>query len=137
MANEESKAKPRVRKTAPTIRERAEAEQAKVEKKSKPGRIRPVLAKAKTPFKKVKRPSFGWIPSPIKTVGRKVGKVLSWLAPRYFVNAWRELRLVVWPSRRETWRLTGAVFIFATVFGAAVFGVDKLLDTIFKHFVLK
>ena len=133
MADEQPKHQPRIRKTAPTIRERAEAEQAKAEKQAKPGRIRPVLSKAKTPFRKVRLPRPERVPKPFRMVGR----VLSWLAPRYFLNAWRELRLVVWPSRRETWRLTGAVFIFATVFGAAVFGVDKLLDIAFKHFVLK
>ncbi|MBI4034729.1 preprotein translocase subunit SecE [Candidatus Saccharibacteria bacterium] len=64
-------------------------------------------------------------------------KVLRWLAPRYFVNAWREVRQVTWPNRRETWRLTLAVFVFATIFGFAIFGVDKVLERIFKETVLK
>jgi len=53
------------------------------------------------------------------------------------VNAWREVRQVTWPSRRETWRLTGAVFIFAIVFGALVYGVDTGLDALFKKVILK
>jgi preprotein translocase SecE subunit len=137
---EKPKTKRRIRKTAPTIRERAEATQSKAEKKSKPSRIGPVLSKAKTPFnklKKIKLPSASRVPAPLRKIGRAITKVLGWLAPRYFVNAWREVRLVTWPSRRETWRLTGAVFIFAFVFGTIVFGVDKALDEIFKKVVLK
>lgn len=60
-----------------------------------------------------------------------------WLIPRYFVNSWREVRQVTWPSRRETWRLTLAVFIFAIIFGALIAGVDKVLDLLFKKVILK
>jgi preprotein translocase SecE subunit len=68
---------------------------------------------------------------------KPVRKLLSWLMPRYFVNAWREVRLVTWPTRKETWRLTLAVFIFAIIFGALVAGVDKVIDEIFKKVVLR
>lgn len=128
--------KPRIRKTAPTIRERAEAAQAEAEKPKNPGRVRPVLGKAKAPFKKIRAPRVN-APKPLKPVLSFIGKVLNKIAPRYFLNAWRELRQVTWPSRRETWRLTGAVFIFATVFGTVVYFVDKGLDEIFKKVILK
>ena len=121
--------KPRIRKTAPTIRERAEAAHSEAEKKAEPSRFSSARSKAKLP--KVKTPKlFG-------PVFGLLGKILSPLAPRYFVNAWRELKQVTWPSRRETWRLTGAVFVFATVFGTVVYLVDKGLDEIFKKVVLK
>jgi preprotein translocase SecE subunit len=68
---------------------------------------------------------------------RPVGRILAWLAPKYLINSWREVRQVVWPNRRETWRLTLAVFVFAIIFGALVAGVDKGLDEIFKKVVLK
>jgi preprotein translocase SecE subunit len=68
---------------------------------------------------------------------RVVKKYLAWLVPKYFVNSWRELRQVHWPNRRETWRLTLAVFVFAIIFGAMVAGVDKGLDALFKKLVLK
>ncbi len=123
------KKKPRIRKTAPTMRELAEASQDGSEKK---GRLE--TTKART----------GKISSPIarlfKAIGkplRPVGRALKWLVPRYFINSWREIRQVTWPSRKESWRLTGAVFIFAGVFGALVAGVDKILDEIFKHVILK
>ena len=62
---------------------------------------------------------------------------LRWLVPTYFINSWREVRQVTWPSRRETWRLALAVFIFAVVFGVLIAGVDKGLDLIFKKVILK
>ncbi len=142
MAEEEtSKKKPRIRKSAPTIRERVETEQAKSEKATKPSRAKRLTSKAGRPFKAVvrRRPHLG-----SNRVTRLLGKVfkpLVWLlnkiAPRYFVNAWREVRQVTWTTRRETWRLTFAVFVFASIFGAIAYGVDKGLDDIFKKFVLK
>lgn len=111
--------KPRIRKTAPSLREAIEASQAKASKASE--KSRPKLPKVN-----VKLPG-----------ARGISRVASFLAPRYLINAWRELRQVVWPSRKETWRLTLAVFVFALVFGALVAGVDKALDEIFKKVVLK
>ena len=84
-------------------------------------------------------------------LGRSVGRLLAvifrplkpllrplrLLVPTYFINSWREVRQVSWPNRRETWRLTLAVFIFAIVFGAIVAAVDKGLDELFKKVILK
>src|SRR5581483_6398752 len=133
MAEADNKRKPRIRKSAPTVRERAEAAKAKDEQP--PKRARRVLAKIASPFKKLRlgdRKVFRWIAKSFKLLGRG----LRWLVPRYFINAWRELRQVYWPNRRETWRLTLAVFVFAIVFGALVAGVDKGLDELFKKVVL-
>ncbi len=105
------------------------------------GKAKSAVKSGTKPLKKVysKKPSLpqnkltlaiGKIFSPVK-------KVLKKLAPTYFVHAWREVKLVTWPSRRETWRLTLAVFIFSIVFGAAAYAVDSLLDKIFRTFVLK
>jgi preprotein translocase SecE subunit len=136
VADESKKVKkPRIRKTAPTVRERAEIAQAKASKE-KPKRIRKVLAKAPKPTRRLHLPN-NKVFATIKRILQPLGKILSRLAPRYFANAWRELRQVTWPNRGETWRLTLAVFIFAIVFGALVAGVDKGLDTIFKNFVIK
>jgi preprotein translocase SecE subunit len=131
----DSKRRPRIRKSAPTVRERAEAAREKSESK-KPGKVRGLLAKPAAPVKKLNLSQK----KPIRVAKKPLSflkKVLKWLVPNYFINSWRELRLVVWPSRRETWRLTLAVFIFAIVFGALVAGVDKALDELFKRVVLK
>jgi preprotein translocase SecE subunit len=114
--------KVRVRK-AITVREQAQAARSKDESSVKPSK----LAAYKT-----KLPKTG-----ILRVLRLILLPLRWLMPRYFVNSWREVKQVTWPSRRETWRLTLAVFIFAVVFGSLVAGVDKGLDILFKKVILK
>lgn len=131
----QKKRKPRIRKTAPTVRERAEAAQAQASTK-RPGRLMRSLSTAVRPVKKLRLPD-NKATRPIKKAVRGASKALSWLVPKYFVNAWRELRQVTWPSRRETWRLTLAVFVFAVVLGLTVAGVDKVLETAFRNFILK
>ena len=127
--------KPRIRKSAPTVRERVEAASAEREEK-KPGRLRQAAGRAAAPARKLRlrdRKVTKTLAKPLRPVGR----ILRWLVPKYLINAWREVRQVVWPNRRDTWRLTIAVFIFAIVFGAMVAGVDKGLDEVFKKLVLK
>jgi preprotein translocase SecE subunit len=93
-----------------------------------------VIAKPAAPLKKIgANKVFRTAAIPFKVLGRGLAK----LTPKYLVNSWRELRQVHWPNRRETWRLTLAVFVFAVVFGAMVAGVDKGLDELFKKVVLK
>jgi preprotein translocase SecE subunit len=134
MPSSSSQKKPRLRKSAPTIRERAEAQATASE--AKPSRIAKTAARAARPLKRVKIPAERF-PKPLRTAVKFILRALRWLVPNYFVESWREVRQVTWPARRETWRLTTAVFIFAIVFGALVAGVDKILDAIFKNFVLK
>jgi preprotein translocase SecE subunit len=127
--------KPRVRK-APTLREQAEIARSKTEKDQKAGKIRRASSKLSGSLRKT-RITRNPLVKLIARVGRAIKKVLRWITPNYFINSWREVRQVTWPSRRETWRLTVAVFIFAVIFGALVAGVDKVLDVIFKKIVLK
>ncbi len=65
---------------------------------------------------------------------RLLGRVLF---PGYFRNSLQELRLVAWPSWRESRRLTYAVLIFAIIFGALIALVDYGLDKVFKQVLLK
>jgi preprotein translocase SecE subunit len=121
--SENSRRRPRIRKTAPTVRELVEAAQTKSSD-----------AKPAAPLKRIgANKVFRTAAIPFKVLGRGLAK----LTPKYLVNSWRELRQVHWPNRRETWRLTLAVFVFAVVFGAMVAGVDKGLDELFKKVVLK
>lgn len=131
----DGKRRPRVRKSAPTVRERAQAASAAAETDKKPLGRR-VFAQAGRPVKKLNLGQRGIFKAAARPL-RPIGRGLRWLVPRYLVNSWRELRQVHWPNRRETWRLTLAVFIFAIVFGALVAGVDKGLDEVFKKVVLK
>jgi preprotein translocase SecE subunit len=65
---------------------------------------------------------------------RFIGKILF---PVYFRNSWRELKLVTWPNKTQSRRLTSAVLIFATIFGATIALVDFGLDKLFKQILLK
>lgn len=128
---------PRIRKTAPTVRERAEAAQIKASR-DKPKRLSAVTKRLPRPTRRLKlHLPDNQVTAALRRIGRVLRKIFGWLAPKYFANSWREVRKVTWPNRRETWRLTLAVLIFSVVFGALVSGVDKGLDELFKHFVLK
>jgi preprotein translocase SecE subunit len=117
--------KPRIRKTAPSLREMAQEAQAKQQKV-----VEASKGSKSTFFVALKRIRG------LKGAGKVMG-VFGWLMPKYFINSWREVREVTWPTRKETWRLTLAVFVFAIVFGALVAGVDKGLDVLFKKLVLR
>lgn len=53
--------------------------------------------------------------------------------PGYFRSSIKELRLVTWPDRKETWKLVVSVFIFSIIFGTAIAVVDFGLDKLFKR----
>lgn len=81
---------------------------------------------------------FSFLLAPFKTrpmrfIGRILAKVLL---INYLRSSWRELRQVTWPNRRNTVKLTTAVFIFAIVFGAIIATVDYGLDKIFHKLLL-
>lgn len=125
--------KPRIRKIE-TVRERnekvalkAEADASKVKKRP----FRRAGSIAASPIKAASRP---FNVRPVRFVFRILGLIL---VPRYFRNAFKELRQVQWPTRRETWKLTFAVLIFAAVFGVLVTLTDLGLDKVIKRIVLK
>lgn len=130
----QKKRKPRIRKTAPTVRERAEIAKAEVESK-KPSKSKRALSVVAKPVKRIRLPD-NRATRPIKKLGSGIRKAFQWIIPKYFVNSWIELRQVSWPSRRETWRLTLAVFVFAVILGLVVAGVDKILEALFRKFIL-
>lgn len=134
MAENKPTKKPRLRKTAPTIRERVETTQLE-ESKASPKRSKG-LAVAKAVGRRLRLPR-NRATAPIFRILAPIGRVLRFITPKYFIDSWREVRQVTWPTRRETWRLTGAVFVFAVIFGAMVAAVDKGLDAIFKNVILK
>jgi len=124
--NSSGSRKPRIRKAVPTVREKIEIGAQKAEAKPRVRRPLSILWRA-----------LKSLLSPLLPVVQVILKPLSWLVPRYFINSWRELRQVTWPNRRETWRLTAAVMIFAIVFGALIAVVDLGLDQIFKRLILR
>lgn len=115
------------------------------ESEAKPRRIRQTASKANQPLKALgkgialgARP-FAFLLTPFKTkparfVGRILAKVLF---INYIRNSWRELKQVTWPTRRETIKLTVAVFVFATAFALLISLVDYGLDKVFKTLLLE
>lgn len=88
------------------------------------------VKKAAKPFSFLLRPFKA---RPVRFIGRVLATVLF---INYFRSSWQELRQVTWPNRRETFKLTVAVFIFAIVFGLAIALVDFGLDKIFRKILL-
>jgi preprotein translocase SecE subunit len=120
-----NKAASKIRKIRPaseTVRERA----ASTENDSSPKKT----SRMGTFFRQVGELSI-W--KPFKAIGRFISR---FLIPPYFKNSWKELRLVTWPDRHTTYRLTVAVIIFSIVFGITVALVDFLLDKLFKKVIL-
>ena len=54
---------------------------------------------------------------------------------RYFRDAWRELRLVHWPDRKFTWKMTLAVLVFVAFFTILISLLDVLFKLIFNNLI--
>jgi preprotein translocase SecE subunit len=109
----------------------------KVPKIKKPSFIGKIFGPIGRFIKKILRP-FSFILRPFKTkpiraIGRFLKKVLL---INYFISAWREVRQVSWPNRKETINLTFAVFIFAISFGIFIAIIDFGLDKLFREVLL-
>lgn len=128
MAEETGKTKRRIVKKVETVREKAEKS---AENSKQPRRLQATKRKAGAPFRAV------------GNAGRKLGKFKPFriigliLVPPYFRNSWKELRQVTWPKRKDSFRLTFAVIVFAAVFGCLVAALDFGLDKIFKEVLLR
>lgn len=69
----------------------------------------------------------------------KYGKFLNKprrFTPKYFRESWAEIKLVTWPNRKETIKLTMAVVIFALIFGAFVGAIDYVFEKLFREVIL-
>jgi preprotein translocase SecE subunit len=125
---------PRVRKVE-TVRERTEKAQ---NRDGKPHRVRSTARSVTRPIKGIKK-ALGkeYYSYTGEDRDKKFLHKRRSLVPRYFRDAWRELKLVSWPNRRETWKLTTAVFVFAFVFGVIIAITDYGLDALFRKVLLK
>ena len=77
-----------------------------------------------------------YLPLPDNKAGKFLNKKRRFI-PKFFREAWQELKLVSWPDRKETAKLTLAVLVFAIIFGATIALVDYGLDKVFKELLLK
>jgi preprotein translocase subunit SecE len=128
--------KPARKKSAkPSMRELASSKSSKPKRSLRPGssKFGKFLKRRSDTKAKNKR---RLIKLPDNRLGRIIDKTVLAL-PRYLKGAWGEIRLTTWPNRKETIRLTFAVFIFSSVFAVFVAVLDFVLDKIFKHLVIK
>ena len=125
--------KPRVRKVE-TVRERNEKATLKAEQAAGKVKKRPVRRVGKVLSKPARVVTAPFRLRPVRFVFRWIGRILFL---GYFRNSYRELRQVTWPGRRESWKLTFAVLIFAIVFGALVTITDFGLDKVIRRIVLR
>ena len=135
----ETNKKKRVVKDPETFRERAQkatvaSDKPKASHKAKSGILK-VLTPIFRPIWKLLKLVFNR--QPFKFIGKILKIIGRVIVPSYIRNSWKELRLVTWPSFTLSRKLTFAVIIFAIVFGAAIAGVDWVLNRIFKEILLK
>lgn len=125
--------KPRVRKTE-TLRQRngrMSSKRLEGSKKSSQGRLKSLAKAVFQPLRFLLWPfKLKFVAKPLRLLG-----LVLW--PRYFRNSFKELRQVKWPDRRQTWRLTFAVLVFALVFGFLVTITDYGLDKVIRRIVLR
>jgi len=122
------------KKSKPTVRERTQSSA-----KEKPRRLKKASSKISAPFRRARK--FGAKEyHPVKLPDNKAGRILGKrgrLVPKYFRESWTEIKLVTWPNRRETYRLTIAVLIFSVIFSTIVALLDYGLDKIFRGLIVK
>ena len=119
MADEQPTKKRRVRKVE-TIRQQTE--------KVRQGSENPKRVKSRKLLGKIFSP-LAFLAKPLRWLGRHI-------IPRYFRNAFTELRQVTWPDRKQSRQLTTAVILFAIIFAFFVSVLDYVLDKIFKKVFL-
>jgi preprotein translocase subunit SecE len=140
---DQPKQKRRLRAPGETLREKTTKAQEVAAQPPKKRRARRVLGLLLLPFRAVAWISHLW---PFKQIGhairwffslrfmRFLGKILG---ITYIRDSARELKLVTWPSRKQSRQLTSAVIIFSVIFGALIAIVDFGLDKLFKQVILK
>ena len=142
-ATSQSRKKRRLRPASETVREKAEKAQEIAAQPVQPTKKRRVAKFLVLPFR-----GLAWLSH--KPPLRQIGHVFRWffslkpmrflgrvLGLSFFRDSWRELRLVTWPTRKQSRQLTFAVIIFSVIFGALIAVVDLGLNKLFKEVILK
>lgn len=127
-AVKKSRANETVREKA--ARSKSQASKPKRRLQSKTSAVKPKIKSAVHIGKK----EF-FIPLPDTKAGRFLNKPRH-IIPKFFRDSWKELKLVTWPNRSETFRLTIAVFIFAIILAIFVASIDWVLTKLFREILL-
>jgi len=126
----------RTLKNAETFRERAlKVTNEKKDKKTAKSKLKQNIAKLTKPvFSPIKK---FFANKTVKKILKPFKFIAKFIFPKYFRDSFKELKLVTWPTLRESRRLTYAVIVFATIFGATIALVDYGLGKLFKNILLK
>ena len=54
----------------------------------------------------------------------------------FILDAWRELKKIAWPNRKETMQFTWIVFLFVAVLSLILWGVDSIIGWILYTFII-
>lgn len=54
----------------------------------------------------------------------------------FFADAVKEVKKVVWPTRKEAWQITAYVFVFAVLMAIFLWSVDKVLEWVLYDLIL-
>lgn len=141
-----AKNKRRLRAPSETVRERAVKAQAAAVT-PKPTKRRLVLGGFTWPLRMIWR-ALAWISHkpPFKQLGhglkwfftrRPMKFIAKLLGFKFIASSLGEVKMVTWPTFKQSMRLTRAVIIFSIIFGGLIAGVDYGLDKLFKHIILK
>jgi len=130
MAENKSQSKRRL-KPPQSVREKAQQSKDSIAKNKKSGKFR--LAIKRFFIKIGKFLGKYKLFRVLAKIFRFIGLII---VPKYIRSSWQELKLVTWPNRKETIRLTYAVLAFAIVIGAFVALLDYGLNDLFKVILL-
>jgi preprotein translocase SecE subunit len=125
-----------LRRKSETVRERADKSAKKADRAPRTRKVTTAAMKPVSKAGKVLKKEY----TPIKVGRGKLGKALNTrksLAPSYFVQAFRELRQVTWPTRKTVAKLTLAVFAFSIFLAAVVTALDFGFERLFRDVILK
>lgn len=130
----ESAKKVRRVKNPESFREKA-LKNTKKEKIKKDSKIKNIFNKLLSPIRnlldKLKKIKF------LKPIFKLFHYISRILLPKYIRSSFKELKLVTWPSFKQSLRLTYAVVVFAVIFGLTIAALDYGLSRIFKHILLR
>lgn len=129
--------KPKVvtRRKVETVRERADKEQAKKDKKPRTRKVAGAASKPVIGASKVLKKEYNPIKLPETKVTKHLTKSRSWIPP-YFKKSWAELKQVTWPTMRVAANLTVAVIIFSVVLALFVRLIDYGFEKLFREVIL-
>lgn len=137
MADKEKTGKTRRLKSQPTFREKAVKQQTKEDKAPTRQLISGALV---SPLRNASE--FGKKEIHLSKTARSKNEAGSFwhksrkITPRYFREAWQELKHVTWPGRAQAWKLTLAVFVFSIFLAAIITLADYGIETLFRKILL-